>query len=933
MKNKKAIRRLSLLLCMILTFTFMPMTAFAATSTEGEVTVTKQLVSDTPDEDGNYTIRLTVQGNPITENVTPNADVVLVIDCSGSMGEPIWSPRITTAKAAGRVFAQGILTEGSGNRMAVIGFSSRSHTYLHGWQGNPISVKTDLVNEISVINNAIDRMRADGGTDYTSALAEAYNILDSRTDKTRPGFVVFISDGAPGLHGESQNDPEWNGSLQIAQLKAAGITVYTLGIALGQEAADYLRSMATSNDHFINLSQDDLDSQLSEVLSNWATKINRIPAGTDAVLTDVINGQYFSYVSSEGGLVFNEDENSLTWSIGDIPAEETGITFKVRPLPGWTGTQDTNLSCEMTYTKPDGTLARAVAPSPQVTLLPVIPNTFELPVMKLWEDEDASLRPESVTVYLLANGTRVNELTLTPENDWMGTFTDLPINDATGTEITYTVEEEQIENYTPSHTPPYPSVPTIDEWGDKITPASESQYEIQGDIIVAKKGGDYYIWTLYELTPAEKELIIAAVNDADMPGLGKELTLSNTSFAYGVPASFEPLSITITEESDNADLLLKFGSTDIWSLFYEGFLGETEDNPYWIITNTFVPPEEPECVVEIHKYVENLPIEMLPDSFTFRILSGEEIVGEVTVNKYVGGYWYESGTITLPYGTYTIVELDATVSGYDLTTTMDLPDGVNSFTVFTPSYSIQVYNSYTPLPPVLSTGSLVVKKTVSGDGADYEKGFVFNVALSLDGEPLSGVFGNVEFVDGTAEFTLAHDEEFYISDIPAGAEYVVTESDNEGYTVTATHDTGTIEADTVHIVHFENYMAADITIYVQKVWVSDDPDCIPELVYVQLYRDGEAYGDVVTLDESSDWCYVWEGLDSDYAWTVDEADVPEGFTCSITNNENEWIITNTKDEEPPYTNDNPYVPLWIGLALLSAGGMILLSRKRIFIAR
>lgn len=75
-------------------------------------------------------------------------------------------------------------------------------------------------------------MRADGGTDYTAALTKAKQILTGDRTKTAPGYVVFISDGAPGKQGESQNDPNWNGSNQVAQLKRDGVTIYTIGIAL-----------------------------------------------------------------------------------------------------------------------------------------------------------------------------------------------------------------------------------------------------------------------------------------------------------------------------------------------------------------------------------------------------------------------------------------------------------------------------------------------------------------------------------------------------------------------------------------------------------------------------------------------------------------------------------------------------------------------------
>ena len=133
MKQHKTKRKrlLVLALCLLTALSMLPVTAMAGadanSAAEGQVRITKTLVSEQPDQNGNYTIKLTVQGNPVTHNVQPNADVVLVVDCSGSMDETFWgiNSRMIAAKKAGKIFADSILTTDSGNRMAVIGFSSK----------------------------------------------------------------------------------------------------------------------------------------------------------------------------------------------------------------------------------------------------------------------------------------------------------------------------------------------------------------------------------------------------------------------------------------------------------------------------------------------------------------------------------------------------------------------------------------------------------------------------------------------------------------------------------------------------------------------------------------------------------------------------------------------------------------------------------------
>ena len=76
-----------------------------------------------------------------------------------------------------------------------------------------------------------------------------------------------------------------------------------------------------------------------------------------------------------------------------------------------------------------------------------ITNTHEIyktsvPLEKVWEDDNDRdrLRAESITVNLLADGTKVDEIALNEANNWKHTFENLPVNKA-GVAIVYTVEE------------------------------------------------------------------------------------------------------------------------------------------------------------------------------------------------------------------------------------------------------------------------------------------------------------------------------------------------------------------------------------------------------------------------------------------------------------------------------------------------------------
>ncbi|WP_458403787.1 Cna B-type domain-containing protein, partial [Methanobrevibacter sp.] len=87
------------------------------------------------------------------------------------------------------------------------------------------------------------------------------------------------------------------------------------------------------------------------------------------------------------------------------------------------------------------------------------PLVTEVNVTKKWIDADNQdgVRPESVTVVLVADGNVVDSAVLDANNDWTATFNDLPVYSA-GKIIKYSVQELSVENYTcndPTNSTPY----------------------------------------------------------------------------------------------------------------------------------------------------------------------------------------------------------------------------------------------------------------------------------------------------------------------------------------------------------------------------------------------------------------------------------------------------------------------------------------------
>ena len=221
----------------------------------------------------------------------------------------------------------------------------------------------------------------------------------------------------------------------------------------------------------------------------------------------------------------------------------------------------------------------------------------EITVVKRWEGEENL--PERVKVKLLEKGSSIRTLTLTAadaqaDGSWQGSFQNIPLYDSQGRPIDYTVAEEPLAGYASTVTQqPRAAALTVGSFGEKVTPASDSSYPIgSAKLVVANKGGNYYVWTLSSLGAAEKKQLLAGINAADLQGLGKALTESNTEFAAGLPTSF---SDGVRLRQSGQVTYIEFEKTNVWSLFYAGDYSLQEAQAAVIVNRaeTAAPTEPP----------------------------------------------------------------------------------------------------------------------------------------------------------------------------------------------------------------------------------------------------------------------------------------------------------------------------------------------------
>ena len=115
----------------------------------------------------------------------------------------------------------------------------------------------------------------------------------------------------------------------------------------------------------------------------------------------------------------------------------------------FTGLDKYNSGTEIVYTISEDTVAdyTTVVDGYNITNTHT-PEKTTITGSKTWNDVDNQdgVRPDSITVKLLANGRVIDHKEVTINNNWSWNFEDLPVYEK-GEKITYTIKEDSVENY------------------------------------------------------------------------------------------------------------------------------------------------------------------------------------------------------------------------------------------------------------------------------------------------------------------------------------------------------------------------------------------------------------------------------------------------------------------------------------------------------
>jgi len=599
----------------------------------------------------------------------------------------------------------------------------------------------------------------------------------------------------------------------------------------------------------------------------------------------------------DGNIAFSELEfdkaGTYTFKIAEKAGSDTGIKYDTKTVTATVTVTD----------KGKGALEATVSYDDEKAFENTYtPAKTSVSVKKVWKDENNQdgKRPSSVTVKLLADGQDTGKtLELTEANGWAGSFKDLDA-DKGGTPIKYTVVEVTVAGYTSevtgdaasgftitnSYTPETVDVKATKNWEDANNQDGRRPTKITINLLADGQKVDSK-----EVQAAADGTWTVEFTKLAKYKAGKEIKYTVTEEAV---AEYESTITDFTITNKYAPKEIDYKVTKVWND------ANNQDG------------KRPESVtVQLYKKVGDAdPVAVEGKKLT--LTAKEKTDDNTWVASFTNLPQYEAGKEI----TYSIEEVDVP-AGYESSVTGQV-----------------VTNTYNPETVVLS-GTKVWKDNNNQDGKRTRS---VKVQI-LNGEK---VVQEIEVSEKTGW-------KFESKKLPKyenGKEikYTVKETAMTEYKATITTD-----KDGKYTITNE-HTPEKTAVKGHKIWKDEDnKDGIrPASITVKLLADGKETGQTATVSETSGWTYEFTGLDryqegKEIAYTVEEVNVPDGYTASVEG----YNITNTHTPEKPTPgkpnepgkpkkggelpntgSESNQVALVAGIALLGLGTGFLARRKK-----
>ena len=691
----------------------------------------------------------------------------------------------------------------------------------------------------------------------------------------------------------------------------------------------------------------------------------------------------------DGNIAFSELEfdkaGTYTFKIAEKAGSDTGIKYDTKTVTATVTVTDKGKGALEATVSYDDEKAFENAYTPAKT---------EVSVKKKWDDKNNQdgKRPSSITVKLLADGQDTGKtLELTEANGWAGSFKDLDA-DKGGTPIQYTVVEVTVPSYTSevtgdaasgftitnSYSPETVDVKATQNWEDannqdgkrptkitinlladgekvaskEIQAAADGTWTATFEKLAKYKAGKEIKYTVTEEAVAEYEATITDFtitnkyapkeidykvtkvwNDANnQDGKRPESVTVQLYKKVGVadPVAVEGKKLTLTakDKTDDNTWVASFTNLPQYEAGKEITYSIKEvDVPAGyeasvtgqVVTNTHNPDTVILSGTKVWKDNNNQDGKRTT-SVKVQILNGDKVVQEIEVSEKTGWKFESKKLPKYKNGKeikYTVKE--TAMTEYKATITTD-KDGKYTIT-----------NEYTP-EKIAVSGQ---KTWIDNNDQDRIRPASITVALLANGKETGKIAIATAETGWKYEFTELDRYqngkaiEYTVKEVGVPTGYTATET---GMNVTNTHT------------------PEKTSVKGKKIWKDEDnKDGIrPASITVKLLADGKETGQTAIVSETSGWTYEFTGLDryqegKEIAYTVEEVNVPDGYTASVEG----YNITNTHTPEKP-TPGKPNEPgkpkkggelpntgsesnqatLVAGIALLGLGTGFLARRKK-----
>lgn len=241
-----------------------------------------------------------------TVTVTTPLDIVMVLDASGSMDDPMGdgdsTKRIDALKSAANSFINTIAKQNEGiegvdrqHRVAIVKFAGDktnkvgNDQYKKGqfWYNNSQVMKglTDCSGgNVKVLEDTVAGIKPSGATRADYGLELAGDITFGRADAKK--IVVFFTDGKPTSSSKFDSDVAKGAVTAAKKMKDGKATVYTIGIFSGADPADDPSKEGTSDVnkfmHAVSSNYPDATSYASDKLGTRAENSDYYKSATNA---------------------------------------------------------------------------------------------------------------------------------------------------------------------------------------------------------------------------------------------------------------------------------------------------------------------------------------------------------------------------------------------------------------------------------------------------------------------------------------------------------------------------------------------------------------------------------------------------------------------------------------------------------------------------